>query len=770
MSSPAHPSPVLRFGAFELDATRRELRKGGVLLKMHPQPFRVLLMLAERPGQIVTREEIRRSLWGDNTFVDFERGINFCVNQIRAALGDDADKPRFVETLPRHGYRFVASAESSAPRRLREALKQSAPSGRVYELPEDRERIGSSTPTVEEEATLSPRIPIASRKWWRILAVAGLVVIIAAGIGGYALHRRTSRAGEPNFESLRFTKLTSSGKAEDVAISPDGSYIVYSQRDRSGVGLWARHVASGSEVQILPSEEVDFRGLTFSPDGNSVFFVRTRKEVGTYKDLYVIPLLGGPSRLVAKDVDSPVSFSPDGRQLAYTEGKVLQDANEVHIANIDGSGNRVLTMISGTSHNFQPGTAWSPDGQTIAAPMMLRGDRQGFVLDAVSPADGNVREILWHAQVIGRPIWLPEGNTALVELDDSNGRGQLWMVSFPQGELRRVTNDLANWGIRIDATHNAKTVAAIQWSLVAHLWVIPGADPSKARQITGSGTPMIAAVAAPQERILAVSGNDELWSMSSDGTQSAPFSNLRDVSPPVVCGNYVVAISYSPGAGESPRRGEDGLKATKLASGRLVVQRSYQSGQGDMIRIDADGLNPIKLASGLLFSPSCSPDGKSLFYVSMGRPQKIFRMPIEGGDQTEIAQVPGETIRGTMRVSPDGKFLAFPYDENISKPVARLGVISINGGQLNRTLDAPAGIYRESCLRWSPNGKGLQYLLTKGDVTNIWEQPLSGREPRQVTHFTSGRIFDFNWSSDGQQLLVSRGEISSDVVLLSNSR
>ena len=109
---PALPSPVSRFGMFELDATNLELRKAGVALKIHPQPLRVLLLLAGRPGQVVTREEIQRCLWGDNTFVDFERGINFCVNQIRATLGDDAEKPRYVETLPRRGYRFIAPVKT----------------------------------------------------------------------------------------------------------------------------------------------------------------------------------------------------------------------------------------------------------------------------------------------------------------------------------------------------------------------------------------------------------------------------------------------------------------------------------------------------------------------------------------------------------------------------------------------------------------------------------------------------------------------------------
>jgi DNA-binding winged helix-turn-helix (wHTH) protein len=129
MASPAGASSVIRFGAFELDAASGELRKAGVSLKIHPQPLQVLLLLAEHAGQTVTRDEIQRCLWGDNTFVDFERGINFCVNQIRATLGDDAEKPLYVETLPRRGYRFIATVNNDA------ALTASAVGGPISERP-----------------------------------------------------------------------------------------------------------------------------------------------------------------------------------------------------------------------------------------------------------------------------------------------------------------------------------------------------------------------------------------------------------------------------------------------------------------------------------------------------------------------------------------------------------------------------------------------------------------------------------------------------------
>lgn len=177
MASPAQPSPVIRFGAFELDAANGELRKGGVLLKMHPQPLRVLLLLAEHPGQAVTREEIQHCLWGDNTFVDFERGINFCVNQIRATLGDDAEKPRYVETLPRRGYRFIAPVKIDA---VPSAPTVDEP---MSERPTDQGFRAVAVPAGEAETLLESRTAAATSKWRYFLAALGLVAVIAAAVG-----------------------------------------------------------------------------------------------------------------------------------------------------------------------------------------------------------------------------------------------------------------------------------------------------------------------------------------------------------------------------------------------------------------------------------------------------------------------------------------------------------------------------------------------------------------------------------------------------------
>ena len=191
MASPARSSCVIRFGAFELDGAEGQLRKGGVLLKLHPQPFQVLLLLAERPGQIVDRKEIRRRLWGDNTYVDFEGGINFCVKQVRAVLGDNAEKPRYIETLPRRGYRFIASVSYSDAASRDVLFAAAHPSSNLVETAH-----GNGDPRLSfSQINLVPPLALTATetRWGRTTlktAAAALAVITIVIVGAiFYLHR-----------------------------------------------------------------------------------------------------------------------------------------------------------------------------------------------------------------------------------------------------------------------------------------------------------------------------------------------------------------------------------------------------------------------------------------------------------------------------------------------------------------------------------------------------------------------------------------------------
>ena len=738
MASPVPTSPKIRFGVFELDASAGRLFKSGIPIKLQPQPLRVLLLLTERQGQVVTREEIQRCLWDDSTFVDFERGINFSINQIRGVLSDNAEKPRYIETLPRIGYRFIALVSNDGFKEAAVSPAASVSSGRLYEWPEE-----AKTPTTassESKALASPQMPVA---WWkrpRRLAAAGAAALVFVAMLGYGVQTWLSRSRKLDLQSIQITKLTDSGTVEDVAISPDGRYVVYALHEGEKEGLWLRQVATRSDVQILPPDMNGFHGLTFSRDGNYIYFVRSDKNDPFFKYLYSMPLLGGTPRKLIDDVDSPVSFSPNGHQFVYEHCIPAHNDLELRIVQTDGSSERLLTTLHNAScFLFQPGLNWSPDGRTVAVPASLVTKPSRWVLDAVSVPDGGVRELLSSTDDIGRPIWLPGGTNLLVSrYDPQYHRAQLWLVSFRGGEARRFTNDLTRYSAALDITQDGKIITTVAGTVESNLWVFSANDPLTGRQLNLSEPPMFDVAENQDGRILSVSGDGELWATNLHGSQRVSFGEIRNSGWVTPCGRFVLFMSYKPGFSV-------------------------------LTRVSSDGSHPTDLARGNLWSPACSPDGQFAFYVNFDQPQKIWRVPVEGGTSIEIAQILGDGICGRLSASPDGKSLVYPDDRytGVQAPGWSLVVISANGSQPVKTFKVPGGI---GDTHWSPDGKALQYLLTRNGATNIWEQSLVGGEPKQLTKFTSGLIFDFNWTADGKQLLLTRGEVSSDVVLLTNLR
>jgi eukaryotic-like serine/threonine-protein kinase len=735
MKASSKSSSGMRFGQFELNLSEARLLKKGFPVRLENQPFQILAALVDHPGEMVSREELCAILWPNGTYVDFDEGLNTAVKKLRYALGDSSERPVFIETVPRRGYRFIAPVSGNGePLALEPAPSAAAASSDGLNYGDGNG--GSALPDFPANGrpVVFPGAEVG-RGSWRRAAVAVVAIAVALG-GGYAVRSRTSRNRLPNLDKFQVTKLTDSGKVELAAISADGRYVCYARRDHGFAGLWLYQVPTHSEVQILPADAVAFAGLTFSPDGNHIYYVRADKNDPGFNYLYVMPVLGGSNRLLIKDIDSPIGFSPDGQRFVYTRGVPPRNSTEVRIANSDGSGDRLLATIQRTFPGFQPGATWSPDGRTIAVSLLLRSGRHSYILDAVSVADGSAQELFSSSGAIGRPLWLPEGDTILLVMNDQNQRGQLWTVSYPKVEVRRVTNDLTDFDTRTDLTADAQTMVAITSHTTSNIWAAPAADLAQAQQITSAALPLFRVNEAPDGHLLATSMDGKLWSLAADGSGRTLFTDLLvtdfqgDPSP---CGRFIV-----------------------FASGRAATT--------ELIRVDPNGSDPTYLVKGDLNSAVCTPDGKFVFYDDLYR---IYRIPVEGGASVEIAKILGENMGGRLSISPDGKYLAYPYRDSLPVPATRLAIIPAEGGAPIKLLKADGVV---SGLLWSPDGKSLQYSFPRNGVYNILEQPITGGEPKPLTKFDSGIIFDFHWSHDGKRLLMARGEASSDAALLSNLR
>jgi len=392
-----------------------------------------------------------------------------------------------------------------------------------------------------------------------------------------------------------------------------------------------------------------------------------------------------------------------------------------------------VTLLD-TAPDYQPGATWSPDGAMIAVPLWRIHREPRFMLYTIRVTDAAVTELYSSAFEIGRALWLPEGNAMLSVLNDKEERGQLWSISYPGKQARRITNDLSNYDNRPDLTRAGNSLAVVNGKGIFNLWVADADRTSEARRLTSLNLPLETVVEAPNGKLLVSSGG-KLWAFTQDGKQHEPFGDLDRVIDAFVCNEFVVF--------------HNGL---------------------DLIRSDLDGSNPTKLASRALGSV-CSPNDRSVFYVEHGPPDKIWRISVDGGTPVEIANVLGENLVGRLTASPDGKFLAYTYEEFTTLKV-KVAIIPSSGGPPLKTMDAPGALYGAAgqMLNWSPNGKSLEYFWSHNGASNIWEQPLDGGQPRQRTFFTSGQISDFSWSNDKKRIFFVRGENSADVVLLTHLR
>jgi Tol biopolymer transport system component len=565
------------------------------------------------------------------------------------------------------------------------------------------------------------------------LFIAGMALLL--GGLGLAIYKLSVRKSELNLQNMKIVRITQSGKATDVAVSPDGQYVVYILREGERYSLNVRQVVTGSDVQVLPAEVLDFRGLTFSPDGNYIYFARSDKSNPNWSYLWQMPTLGGTPRQLARDIDSSVGFSPDGRKFAFARGVPDKGEVRVLVAGVGGSGERILASLPAA---FWNGPDWSPDGKTVVVTTIGGTKVTRGVISAISVSDGAVREIYSTPQPLGQARWLADGSGLLVSIfDPSLGwRGQLWQISFPGGEAHRFTNDLTDYQASLDMTRDRKTLATIESTTAADLWLAPAGDAARARQITtgaraNNGLSWLASGA-----LVYADYSGDLFSVQEDGGNRTLLTpGEHNNSFPATCGD-----------------------------GRFILFQAYRNEKLNVWRMDEDGSNPAQLTNEKLATrPECSPDGKWLLYAHLDD-LTAWQVPIQGGLPLQMVAQNLSDAR-TPQISPDGKLLAYlVMPATLSSPRV-LTVAPFGGGSPLYRFDVPMGAFE---IRWAPDGKALDYHLTRAGASNIWRQALAGGPPKQITNFKSDRIFSFDWSRDGKQLALARGSTSSDVILISN--
>ena len=542
------------------------------------------------------------------------------------------------------------------------------------------------------------------------------------------------------------TRLTATGKVGDAAISPDGKYVVYAEEENEQQSLWVRQVATGSSVQIVAPADVMYFGLTFSPDGDYVYYAKGTRDDST-GSLYQVPSIGGASKKMLEHVDSAVAFSPDGRRFAFVRAFPQRGESALVFVNVDGTGEQTLAARKSPDFFHYEGIvrpAWSPDGKTIACPAGS-ADAAGPYYNVVGARveDGAVQPLTpqrwgWVSQV----AWLSDGSGLAVVAGEQIIKTQLWRLSYPSGEARQITSDL-NWYNDVSLTRDSRTLVTVQSNRTSNLWVAPGGDAGRARQVTsGTSDSSLGLSWTPDGKIVYQSdatGKSELWVMNADGSDRRQLTHEGS--------NYRPSIS---------------------PAGRHIVFHSVRGGQTNIWRMDLDGGNLKQLTNGKTnVFPDLSPDGRWVVYASSDSGEShptLWKVPVDGGEPVRLTDV----TTNMPAVSPDGKHIASFYWDERASPTQGVMVIPFAGGQPVKRFNIVPDAINGFALRWSPDGRALLYL--DDQLSNIWSHPLDGGKPVQLTNFQGDRIFNFAWSPDGQWLALARGRVIDDAVLISDLR
>jgi DNA-binding winged helix-turn-helix (wHTH) protein/dipeptidyl aminopeptidase/acylaminoacyl peptidase len=688
---------------------------------MENHPLLVLLALLERPGEIVTREELRQRIWRDGTNVGFEDGLNTAVRKLRSALGDSSDSPLFIETVPRKGYRFVAPLSGGI--------------GDFGSRPDDSGQIGLVKPVPEIEPARSPSqdlnqisrrnsLSLTSQNRFHLLAAVAALIVAIAGVILWS-YTRSQRAS--NSPAIQARKLQGA-HAWLAALSPDGRYVAYAPFDGLTSSVRLRQVANAGDVEVLPPHKTYYQGLTFSPDGNDLYLVRADEDNLAYRSLYRMPTLGGPAQKLIADVDSPVSFSPDGRRFVFARFHSATLTLEIRTANADGSGEELLTQFPGYAWCTSVAYAtWSPDGRTVAVPFRGTATLSKSSLYFVDVATRRVEEVYSGkgGGCIGSPMWMPD--KALIF---SRG-GDLWVLKDRFGGARLMAGYDKVEKI-VGLSRDGKTAVAFEDQDDFGLWVVPVQQLSAARQVISGDSPLLTAEEFIDGRILVTKADGSVWTTKADGSDWQGLANIRGRA--VSCGHYIVA------------------ETTDSSS---------------LTRFNEDGTDSKTLVPGPTMMATCSLRGDAVFYITPDQPQQIMRVPTDGGEPVALARIQGGVRDSPLSISPDGSLLAYSFSEG-SQPKTGFAVLRSSDGRLVELMDgAKLGTLD---IHWAPDGRALHYVSPEDKGADVWEQPLAGGKPQRITRFGSGTVQGFHWSRDGRRLLVVWGPNSEDLVLLSGLR
>ena len=733
------PAQVFRFGPYESRPRSRELYKHGLKLKVRPQPLQVLNLLLNRAGDVVSREVLRDELWSAETFVDFEHSLNTAVKEIRATLGDSPLAPRYIETLPKLGYRFIAPVEvvngvsdlvsSPAPST---SNSNGNPASLAATVPADiRVSEISGGEAARQNQNRHPYLWLAV-----LLGTVGVMLAISATIWS----QKTEYFWRNPIADARFQTVTDfEGVEEAAAVSRDGQLIAFLS-DRDGqMDVWITQVGSGEFHNLTRGQAPEIanpllRDLTFSPDGSLItFWGRQRNDSqGGNIGVWAVPTLGGQPRPYLEGV-AELDWSHDGSRIVYhTPGP--GDPMFVSAGSVLSDRPPIFTAPAGLHAHFQ---LWSPDSKFIYFVQGSLPDK----LDVwrITPAGGSPQRITSHAGLVTYPLLL-DRRTLLYLASDRDGSGPwLYSMDVERRIPHRLTSGLDRYTSLAGSADGRRLVVTLARPKRT-LWRLQIADkptevsaPSRVVLTTGTGfSPRL----GPNYLLYAsaTGATESIWKIASGtGTELWSGQGAQILGGP--------AIS---------------------SDGRYVAFSVRQHGLSLLYVMQTDGTNARVVADSLDLQgdPAWAPDGHSITSAANdhGTP-RLFHIPLDGHAPSIFV----EEYSLDPAWAPDGRFVVYSGPD-IGTTFSVKAVAADASAHVLPPLTLTRGARHIAFL---PGGRAL--VLLRGEIQhkNLWLINLDTGAERQLTNLTQDfDVRDFDISPDGREVILERVQDLSDIALL----
>jgi Tol biopolymer transport system component len=554
-----------------------------------------------------------------------------------------------------------------------------------------------------------------------------VAALVAAGVWGLR-QRPDERPATPAFQSMRMSTQTSRGDVFEAAISPDGRYLAYLAGTAGRNSLRVRQVATGSDVEVLPTRDAGLESPAFSPDGNYLYYLARKPENPQYRTVFEVPSLGGSPRERVFDVDSRVCFSPDGKRIAFWRHVTQEKQSRLVLFDRESSKEQQLAAVD-DPESYQGGPSWSPDGKTIAVGLLRPAPDFKATVTFFDAASGNRRDFFTLPySILNSVAWLPDGRGVVASGQDlrSSINQQVFLISYPDARLQRVTNDFYRY-LGVSVSGGEEAIAAVRLTRLANIW-LADATGSPARPLTSTANP-----------------EESLFGIAVGGTDTVLYDRPRDQE---------VQIWAQSASGGEPRALTSGtaLSVNPRASGSVVLFDRLEPSGIHIWSMGLDGGNLRQLTSGGgEQAAAMSPDGRYAAFFPFDSPQSLSLLALPSGQVTAI----GTNVTAHAGFSPDSSKLMLGHSEPDPQGLTQIvwKAVPVTGGAEVATFRLPAAAMEAA---WTPDGQGMTFRDRSDLAWNVFRQDASGKPSAPVTRFGEGRTTGYQWSPDGTRLALIR--------------